>query len=123
MRDALLSIRDRLDGFGVLLSGLCAVHCLAGLVLVTVLGLGGEALLSPAIHRVGLGLAVGVGVVTLGIAAWRHGRLFPALIGAAGIALMALAVIAGHGPLEALLTIPGVGLVAFAHILNLRHAC
>jgi len=123
MRDAFLSIRDRLDGFGVFLSGLCAVHCLAGLVLVTVLGLGGEALLSPAIHRVGLALAVAIGVVTLGLSAWRHGHLLPALIGACGIGLMALAVILGHGPYEAMLTVPGVGLVAFAHIRNLRHAC
>lgn len=123
MRDALLSIRDRLDGLGVLLSGLCAVHCLAGLVLVTALGLGGEALLSPAIHRVGLALAVGVGIVTLGLSALRHGRTGPAVIGACGIALMTAAVIVGHGPLEAVLTIPGVCLVAFAHILNLRHAC
>lgn len=123
MRDALLSIRDRLDGFGVALSGLCAVHCVLGLVLVTVLGLGGEALLSPAIHRVGLVLAVGVGIVTLGLSALRHGHLAPALIGGCGIVLMALAVIVGHGPAEAFLTIPGVGLVAFAHIRNLRHAC
>ena len=33
MRRAILSIRDRLDRAGVLLSGLCAVHCLAGLLL------------------------------------------------------------------------------------------
>jgi hypothetical protein len=123
MRDALLSIRDRLDGFGVLLSGLCAVHCLLGLVLVTVLGLGGGAFLSPSVHEIGLALAVGIGVITLGLSAWRHGHLVPALIGACGLALMALALVVGHGPLEAVLTIPGVGLVAFAHIRNLRHAC
>ena len=123
MRDALLSIRDRLDGFGVVLSGLCAVHCVLGLILVTVLGLGGGVLLSPDIHRVGLALAVGVGMVTLGLSAWRHGRLGPALIGSCGIALMAAAVISGHGPAEAFLTIPGVALVAYAHIRNLRHAC
>ena len=46
MRDAILSIRDRLDGFGVFLSGLCAVHCLLGLVLVPLIGLGGGVLLS-----------------------------------------------------------------------------
>jgi len=123
MRDALLSIRDRLDGVGVFLSGLCAVHCVLGLVLVTFLGLGGGVLLSPEIHRVGLALAVVIGFVTLGISALRHGRTGPAVIGGLGIALMAAAVIAGHGPAEAFLTIPGVALVAFAHIRNLRHAC
>ncbi len=66
MRDALLSIRGRLDRAGMMLSGLCAVHCLLGLVLVTLLGLGGQALLDPAIHRAGLALAIAVGTVTLG---------------------------------------------------------
>jgi hypothetical protein len=117
-----ISIRDRLDGAGVVLSGLCAVHCLLGLVLVSVLGLGGEVLLSPAIHRVGLALAVLVGVVTLGLGALRHRQTGPLLIGAAGIALMAAALGVGHGPAEALLTIAGVALVATAHIRNLRHA-
>ncbi|MFN5779507.1 MAG: MerC family mercury resistance protein, partial [Novosphingobium sp.] len=57
MRDALLSIRSRLDRFGVLLSGLCMLHCLAGLLLVAGLGLGGQFLFAPVIHRVGLALA------------------------------------------------------------------
>lgn len=47
MRSAFLSIRDRLDRVGVLLSGLCMLHCIAGIVLVAGLGLGGEVLLSP----------------------------------------------------------------------------
>jgi hypothetical protein len=122
MKRALHSIRDRLDRAGVLLSGLCMVHCLAGLVLVSVLGLGGEALLNPAIHRIGLGLAVVVGAITLGLGAIRHGQRGPLLIGAAGIALMASAVIIQHGPREAFLTIAGVALVATAHIRNLRAA-
>lgn len=122
MRDALLSIRDRLDGFGVVLSGLCAVHCLLGLILVPLIGLGGGALLSPRVHEVGLVLAIAVGLVTLGFAALRHGRLRPALIGAGGLVLMALALGVGHGPREAVLTIAGVALVAFAHLQNLRRA-
>lgn len=122
MRDALLSIRDRLDGFGVFLSGLCAVHCLLGLVLVPVIGLGGGVLLSPRIHEAGLALAIAVGLVTLGLSALRHGRLQPALIGAMGIALMALALGVGHGGREAVLTVIGVTLVAYAHWQNLRPA-
>jgi hypothetical protein len=66
MRDALLLIRHRLDRMGILLSGLCAVHCLLGLLLVTMLGLGGELLLAPAIHQIGLALAILVGLFTLG---------------------------------------------------------
>lgn len=122
MRDAVLSIRNRLDGLGVMLSGLCAVHCLLGLVLVTVLGLGGGILLRPEIHQIGLALAVVIGVLTLGLSALRHGRTGPLLVGACGIALMAAAVITGHGPAEAALTIGGVALVALAHIWNLRRA-
>lgn len=122
MRDAVLSIRNRLDGLGMVLSGLCAVHCLLGLVLVSVLGLGGGVLLAPEIHEIGLALAVGVGVLTLGLGALRHGRTGPLLIGGLGIALMATALLVGHGPAEAVLTIAGVALVAFAHIRNLRHA-
>ncbi len=122
MRKAIVSIRDRLDRVGVLLSGLCVVHCLAGLVLVSVLGLGGELLLSPAIHRVGLALAVGIGALTLGLGALRHGQRMPLLIGSAGIALMACALIVGHGVAEAAFTVAGVALVATAHIRNLRAA-
>jgi hypothetical protein len=122
MRDALITIRSRLDGAGILLSGLCAVHCLLGIVLVSVLGLGGEALFSPSIHRTGLALAVLVGVVTLGLGALRHGQFAPMAIGGCGIALMAAGLVVPHGPFEALLTIAGVALVATAHIWNLRHA-
>jgi hypothetical protein len=122
MRDAVLAIRDRLDGLGMLLSGLCAVHCLLGLILVTVLGLGGGIFLAPEIHETGLALAVGIGVLTLGLGALRHGKTGPLLIGAVGIALMASALAVGHGPAEAVLTIAGVALVAYAHIRNLRHA-
>lgn len=122
MRDAAIMIRNRLDRAGVLLSGLCALHCLLSIVLVSVLGLGGQALLAPSIHEVGLGLAILVGIVTLGIGALRHGRIAPLLIGAAGIGLMASALAVGHGLDEAALTIAGVSLVAFAHIRNLRHA-
>lgn len=122
MRDAVLSIRNRLDGLGMALSGLCAAHCVLGLVLVTVLGLGGGALMRPEIHEIGLALAVGVGILTLGLGALRHGRTGPLLIGGCGIALMTAALTVPHGPAEAALTIAGVALVAFAHIRNLRHA-
>ncbi len=122
MRIGLTSIRGRLDRIGVVLSGLCAVHCVLGLLLVGVLGLGGQVLLNPAIHETGLALAIGIGVITLGLGALRHGQLASLLIGACGIALMAAALAVRHGPAEALLTIAGVALVATAHIRNLRLA-
>ncbi len=123
MREALVSIRNRLDRFGVLLSGLCALHCLAGLLLVAGLGLGGEFVLAPAIHRIGLALAIAVGSVTLVLGVARHGDPLPLQVGAAGIALMATALFTGHGLAEAVLTITGVSLLAWAHLRNLRHSC
>ncbi len=112
----------RLDRVGVLLSGLCAVHCVAGLLLVTILGLSGGALLNPAIHEVGLVLAVGIGAVGLGAGVLRHRRIGVLLTGLAGLALMATAMTLDHGPHEAVLTIVGVALLASAHWRNLRHA-
>lgn len=122
MRRAFLSIRDRLDRTGIWLSGLCALHCVLGIVLVSMLGLGGGALLAPAIHEIGLALAILVGIATLGLGVLRHGQLGPLALGACGIALMAAALAVGHGVPEAVLTIAGVALVATAHIRNLRHA-
>lgn len=120
MRTALLSIRDRLDRMGIVLSGLCVVHCLAGLVLVSVLGLGGEALLAPEWHRAGLALAIVVGGVAIGLGALRHGRLAPLAIAGVGLGFMVGALVVGHGVAEAALTVCGVAIVASAHILNLR---
>ena len=122
MRQALVSIRNRLDRVGVLLSGLCALHCLAGLLLVAGLGLGGEVLLAPSIHWIGLALAIAVGSVTLAMGVVRHGDPVPLQVGAAGIGMMGLALFVGHGSAEAVLTILGVGLLGWAHLRNLRHS-
>jgi hypothetical protein len=123
MRTALLAIRNRLDRVGIILSGLCAVHCILGVVLVGVLGLGGEALLSPSIHRIGLAMALVVGIISLGFGVLRHGRVAPLAIGASGLTLMGIALLVDHGIEETVLTIAGVSLVAFAHIRNLHGAC
>ncbi|PEQ12236.1 hypothetical protein B2G71_13595 [Novosphingobium sp. PC22D] len=120
MRDALSHLRDRLDHTGLLLSGLCAVHCVLSVVIVSALGLGGQFLLDPHIHEVGLALALAIGGISLGFGVLRHGRLGPLLIGAAGLALMAAAISVPHGTGEAALTVIGVALVALAHIRNLR---
>ncbi len=122
MRDAMILIRNRLDRVGVLLSGLCALHCIAGLLLVAGLGLGGEVLFAPEIHRVGLALAIVVGGITLVLGVVRHGDPRPLQIGAAGLGLMIVALVVGHGSAEASLTIGGVTLLAWAHLRNLRHS-
>lgn len=120
MRDAVLSIRDKLDRFGVLLSGLCALHCVLSIVAVSALGLGGQVLFSPWIHRFGLAAAVVVGILTLAYAAVKHNRFENLRLGSIGIGLMGSALAVGHGLAEAVLTIAGVSLVALAHLRNLR---
>ncbi len=122
MSNSLFTIRGRLDRVGLLLSGLCALHCLLSIFLVGVLGLGGQFLLNPDIHRVGLALAIVVAVFTLAYGAVRHGNLAPLGIGATGIALMGAALVVPHGLIEAVVTIAGVLLVAIAHLRNLRNA-
>ncbi len=93
-----------------------------GVFFVGFLGLGGEVLLAPDVHRVGLVLALVVGVISLGFGVVRHGRIAPLVIGAVGLALMAGAIAVGHGLAESVLTIIGVALVALAHIRNLHRA-
>lgn len=122
MERAVNMIRGRLDRAGILLSGVCAIHCVLGILLVSMFGLGGELLLDPLFHEAGLVLALLVGASSLGFGYWRHGRGGPLMWGAAGLALMGLAVAADHGPAEALLTILGVVIVAAAHVRNLRAA-
>lgn len=116
------TIRDRVDRAGIFLSGLCAVHCVLGLLLVSVLGIGGELLLAPEIHEVGLALAILIGAASLGLGFFRHGRPGPLVLGLAGLCLMGAGLAAGHGVAEAVFTIGGVAVVASAHVWNLRRA-
>jgi len=114
-------IRLRLDRCGVVLSALCVVHCVSGLVLVTVLGIGGGVLLNPRIHEVGLALAIVIGGLGLGAGVMRHRRTDILVMGCAGLGLMALGLVVPDGAVEAGVTISGVCLVAGAHLRNLRH--
>jgi hypothetical protein len=120
MAYALRLMRDRFDRVGILLSGLCAVHCVASLLLVAALGTGGV-LFDPALHRIGLAVAIVIGGIALGVGVARHRRTGPLVIGAAGLSLMGVALAVGHGTAEAVTTIAGVALVAFAHWRNVRH--
>ena len=118
----LLSIRGNLDRAGITLSALCAVHCLATIVLVSSLGLGGELLGNPIIHEVGLVLAMIVAAVAIGWGALKHRRSVPFVTAMTGLSFMGGALAVPHGFEEAILTIIGVALVSLGHILNLR-AC
>ena len=115
------SLRRQLDRIGIGLAGLCAVHCLATLVLISALGLGGHLfLLNENIHRVGLALALAVAAVAIGWGLVRHGRALPFAIALGGLGLMAAALLVPHGANEFLLTLAGVALVSLGHVLNLR---
>ena len=113
-------IRGRMDRFGLMLSGLCAVHCVLGIVIVAGLGLGGGLLLDPIIHRIGLLLATLVAGVAIGIGAVQHRRAAPFVVAMTGLSFMGGALAVDHGVEEAVLTVIGVTLVALGHVLNLR---
>ncbi|WP_285712358.1 MerC domain-containing protein [Erythrobacter oryzae] len=114
------SLRRRLDQLGIGLAGLCVLHCLATLLLVSALGLGGHFLLDENIHRIGLVLALIVAALAIGRGMLRSGRRGPFLVALGGLALMGLALLVPHGTNEFLLTLAGVAIVAFAHWMNLR---
>ena len=116
------SLRRRLDQAGIALAGLCAVHCLLTLVVISALGVGGHFLLDENIHRIGLMLALVVAGVAIGWGMLRHGRMLPFAVALAGLALMGAALIVPHGTNEFVLTLVGVGIVSLAHWLNLRAA-
>jgi hypothetical protein len=107
------------DRIAIGLSGLCLVHCVATTVLLTILSSAG-ALLHPAIHEVGLTLAIGFGIIALGKGVLSHGYMAPALVGAFGIGIMAGALSLPHGGFEMFWTLIGVSLVALGHDLNRR---
>jgi hypothetical protein len=114
------TLRRRLDQVGIGLAGLCALHCLVTLVVISALGVGGHFLLDENIHRIGLLLALVVAAVAIGWGLLRHRRMMPFAIAMAGLALMAAALVVPHGANEFVLTLVGVALVSLAHLLNLR---
>ena len=114
------SIRQRFDRAGVVLSGLCAAHCLASIVVLSAFGLGGEFLLAPAIHKWGLAIALVVAAVAIGWGALQHRKAGPFVIAMSGLTFMGGALALPHGIHESILTMIGVALVSLGHVLNLR---
>ena len=115
--------RRRWDQLGIGLAGLCALHCLATVLLVSGLGVGGHFLLAPEIHETGLVLTFIVAAVAIGWGMIKHRRLAPFFLASIGLGFMGAAIAAGHGSGEALFTIIGVTLVSIGHLSNLRSAC
>lgn len=120
MGNTLPRLRYGLDRAGIMLSGLCAVHCVLSIVIVAGLGLGGGFLLDPMLHRIGLLIATVIAAIAIGIGALRHRRRAPFVVAMTGLSFMGGALAVNHGLEEAVLTIIGVGLVSLGHFLNLR---
>ncbi len=120
-----LLIKDGLgDRMAVLVSGLCLVHCVSTIAIVAILSSAGGLLLDPLIHEIGLGIAIALGMFTLGRGVLDHGYMMPAAIGGLGLGIMIGAITlgheGGHDGAEVLYTMLGVGVLALGHDLNYR---
>lgn len=109
-----------MDRMAIALSGLCVVHCLASAVLVTLLASAGGLLLAPAIHEVGLTVAIMLGIVALGRGVLEHDFMMPSAVGSLGLGMMAGALTMDHGVAETAYTVAGVLILALGHDLNRR---
>ncbi len=120
MRRALnLPIIDRL---ALGLSGLCVIHCVLSVIMVSALSFSGLFLLGPSFHEFGLVGAILLAGVALVQGFRSHRARRPAVIGVAGLSLMTLGLAVPHGLSEAAVTIVGVILIAVAHLLNARYS-
>ena len=113
------TLDSRLDRLAMGLSGLCAVHCVATVVLLGLVASAGGMLGKPIIHEVGLSLAMIIGAVALGRGIREHGFLLPSAVGAVGLATMGYAMTLHESGFEPAFTIVGVSILALGHRLNL----
>jgi len=113
---------SRLDRWGMAISTLCLVHCVALPVALAFLPafvsvLPGDEWVHP--------LLIGLALPVTGLALWRgyadHGQLAPALIGSAGLLLIGAALFFRGTIDEQVLTVGGGLVVASAHLLNWRN--
>jgi hypothetical protein len=109
-----------LDRLAIGVSGLCFIHCVASAVMVAVLASAGGLLLDPAIHEVGMMIALALGIVGLGRGVLDHGFMLPAAIGSLGLGIMAGALTLDHGGMTTVYSVAGVLILALGHDLNRR---
>lgn len=111
-----------LDRLAIGLSGLCLVHCIASVFLISLLSSAGGVLLHPAVHEIGLCIAIGIGTFALARGAVEHGYILPAAVGGLGLGVMAGALSVPHGVGDTVYTMLGVAILALGHDLNRRAA-
>lgn len=108
----------KLDRLAIGLSGLCLVHCLATSVAFALLASAGSVLGAHWVHEVGLILAMGMGLISLGKGVVDHGYALPSAVGGLGLGIMSGALTLPHDGSEAVATIVGVAILALGHRLN-----
>jgi len=109
------------DNFGLGLTGLCFLHCVASAVFVTILASAGGILLHPAIHEVGIIIALIIAAIALVSGFMRHRYILPLFIGSIGLAIMIGAQNVPHGDSnEIVYTMLGLLVLALSHHLNYR---
>jgi hypothetical protein len=109
-----------MDRLAIGLSGLCLIHCLASAIFVAMLASAGGLLLHPAIHEVGLVIAIGLGIVAQGRGVMEHGFMTPSAVGGLGLGVMAGSLALPEGGAGTVYTIVGVLILALGHDLNRR---
>ena len=116
----------RLDSLGVLLSGICIVHCLALPLLLALLPfLGGSLLGGHSFHEYLLLAVLPVSLVALGFGWRRHGDASVLWLGGIGLGLLAFAtygyrLIGLPEDWERIISIIGGLIHAAGHVLNFR---
>lgn len=113
------------DKTAVGLSFVCAIHCLAMPILVTVLpALSGLPFADESFHFWMILAVIPISVYALSLGCKKHKRYRFLIIGFVGLTFMGSAVILGHDYLgemgEKTLTVIGVVIVAIGHMLNFR---
>jgi MerC mercury resistance protein len=110
----------QIDRWAIGLSGLCLAHCIASALFFAVLASAGGYLFHPAIHEIGLSIAMIFGGIALGRGVLTHGYVMPVWVGSLGLGVMAGALTMPHDGSETVYTILGVLIVALGHDLNRR---
>jgi hypothetical protein len=110
----------QIDRWAIGLSGLCLAHCVASALFFAVLASAGGYLLHPAVHEIGLSIAMLFGALALGRGVMAHGYAMPVWVGSLGLGVMAGALTMPHDGSETVYTILGVLIVALGHDLNRR---
>lgn len=110
------------DRAAISLSGLCVVHCLLTIALLSAFLPVGSLFADPRIHEIGAMIAIFLGIIAFGQGWLSHGRIIPVIIGGIGILLMVNGLLVPHGIVEAGYTVTGVIILAAGHLLNRRFA-